>query len=314
MSTPDRRVLLDRGHNDLSIRRQCKLLSVARSGVYRAPRPANDDDLALMREIDELFMAWPFLGSRRIATLLRGDGWRVNRKRVQRLMRKMGIVALGPKPRTTKPAPGHKIFPYLLRGLAIERPNQVWCADITYIPIGRGFLYLVAVMDWASRAVLAWRLSNTMDVSFCVAALEEALARFGRPEIFNTDQGSQFTSAAFTGTLAAAGIRISMDGRGRWMDNVFIERLWRSLKHEDVYLKGYADGREAKAGIGAWFAFYNGRRPHQALGDRTPMAVWREGETGALDGRAMDMTLRLDNAGALPTCPQPQQQQQLRVA
>src|SRR5688572_24795520 len=172
-------------------------------------------------------------------------------------MRRMGIAALGPKPRTTKPAPGHKIHPYLLRGLAIERPNQVWAADITYIPIGRGFLYLVAVIDWASRAVLSWRLSNTMEAGFCVAALEDALARFGRPEIFNTDQGAQFTSAAFTGTLAAAGIAISMDGRGRWMDNVFIERLWRSLKYEDVYLKGYADGREARAGIAAWIAFYN---------------------------------------------------------
>jgi putative transposase len=256
MSVPDRRGLLERHHSQLSIRRQCTLLGVARSGVYRPPRPANDNDLALTRRIDELFTAWPFLGSRRLTTLLRAEGCALNRKRVQRLMRKMGIAALGPKPRTTVPAPGHKIYPYLLRGLAIERPNQVWAADITYIPIGRGFLYLVAIMDWASRAVLSWRLSNTMEASFCVAALEEALARFGRPEIFNTDQGSQFTSAAFTGTLAAAGIRISMDGRGRWMDNVFIERLWRSLKHEDVYLKGYADGREARAGIGAWIAFY----------------------------------------------------------
>ena len=179
-----------------------------------------------------------------------------------------------------------------------------------YIPIGRGFLYLVAVIDWASRAVLAWRLSNTMDVSFCVSALEEALARFGKPEIFNTDQGSQFTSAAFTGTLAAAGIKISMDGRGRWMDNVFIERLWRSLKYEDIYLKGYADGREAKAGIASWMAFYNHQRPHQALANRTPMMVWRDG-AGALGGEAVDMTLRLDNAAALPTYPQPQQQQAL---
>jgi putative transposase len=309
MSAPDRRALLDRDHDVLSIRRQCKLLSVARSGIYRAPRPIGGNDLALMRRIDELFMAWPFLGSRRMTAMLRAEGRTVNRKRVQRLMRRMGIAALGPKPRTTKSAPGHKVFPYLLRGLAIERPNQVWAADITYIPIGRGFLYLVAVIDWSSRAVLSWRLSNTMDVAFCVAALEEALARFGRPEIFNTDQGSQFTSAAFTGTLAAAGIRISMDGRGRWMDNVFIERLWRSLKHEDVYLKGYADGYEAKAGIAAWIAFYNTRRPHQALASRTPMAVWREAVTGALGEPAVDMTLRLDNAGALPTCPQPQQQQ-----
>jgi putative transposase len=315
MSVPDRRALLDRGHGRLSVRRQCALLGVARSGVYRPPRAANDNDLALTRRIDELFTAWPFLGSRRLTTLLRSEGYALNRKRVQRLMRKMGIAALGPKPRTTTPAPGHKIYPYLLRGLAIDRPNQVWAADITYIPIGRGFLYLVAIMDWASRAVLSWRLSNTMEASFCVAALEEALARFGTPEIFNTDQGSQFTSAAFTGTLAAAGIRISMDGRGRWMDNVFIERLWRSLKHEDVYLKGYVDGHEARAGIAAWIAFYNTRRPHQALGNRMPMAVWRAGVTGELDNGAVDMTLvlrtSLDNAGALPTSPQPLQQQAL---
>jgi putative transposase len=190
----------------------------------------------------------------------------------------------------------------------VERPAEG--ADITYIPIGRGFLYLVAIIDWTSRAVLCWRLSNTMDVSFCVSALEEALARFGRPEIFNTDQGSQFTSAAFTGTLAAAGVKISMDGRGRWMDNVFIERLWRSLKHEDVYLKGYADGLEARAGIAEWIAFYNHSRPHQALANRTPMAVWRCGISGSLGATAVDMTLRFDNAGAFPTYPQPQQQQQ----
>jgi putative transposase len=311
MSTPDRRSRLDRDHCAVSIRRQCTLLSLARSGVYRMPRPANDEDVALMRAIDELFTAFPFLGSRRMAIMLREEGWSVNRKRVQRLMRKMGIEALGPKPRTTKPAPGHKIFPYLLRNMTIDRSNQVWAADITYIPIGRGFLYLVAIMDWASRAVLAWRLSNTMDVSFCVSALEEALARFGTPEIFNTDQGSQFTSAAFTGTLAKAGIKISMDGRGRWMDNVFIERLWRSLKYEDIYLKGYADGREARAGIASWIGFYNSRRPHQALGNRAPMAVWRAGKIGALGDRAVDMRLRLDNAPALPTCPQPQQHQEL---
>ncbi len=309
MSAPDRRALIDREGVDLSLRRQCALLGVARSGVYRMPAPANDADLSLMRRIDELFTAWPFLGSRRMKAMLRAEGWSINRKRVQRLMRRLGIAALGPKPRTTKPAPGHKIFPYLLRNLAIDRPNQVWAADITYIPIGRGFLYLVAVMDWASRAVLAWRLSNTMDVSFCVAALEEALARFGGPDIFNTDQGSQFTSAAFTGLLAAAGIRISMDGRGRWMDNVFIERLWRSLKYEDIYLKGYADGRDARSGIGAWFEFYNNHRPHQALENRTPMAVWRAGVAIALGNTTVDMPLRLDNAGALPTCPQPPQQQ-----
>ena len=213
MSTPDRRGMLDRADQALSIRRQCMLLGIARSGVYRPPRPANDSDLALMRRIDELFTAWPFLGSRRMTAMLKAEGLQVNRKRVQRLMRKMGIAALGPKPNTTKPAPGHKIYPYLLRNMTIDRPNQVWAADITYLPIGRGFLYLVAIIDWAGRAVLAWRLSNTMDVSFCVAALEEALATYGTPEIFNTDQGSQFTGAAFTGALAGAGIKISMDGR-----------------------------------------------------------------------------------------------------
>lgn len=318
MSTPGRRKLLEHGHGRLSIRRQCALLGIARSGVYRPLRPANDNDAAMLRRLDELFTAWPFLGSRRLAALLRAQGQVINRKRVRRLMRLMGIAALGPRPRTTRPAPGHKIYPYLLRGMTIDRPNQVWAADITYVPIGRGFLYLVAIMDWASRAVLSWRLSNTMDVSFCVSALEEALARFGKPEIFNTDQGSQFTSAAFTGTLAASGIRISMDGRGRWMDNVFIERLWRSVKYEDIYLKGYADGHEAKAGIGSWIAFYNTRRPHQALGDRTPMAVWRAGVTGALGALAVDMTLvlrtSLDNAGALPTSPQSQHQPERLIA
>ena len=310
MSAPDRRRLVDRRHGALSIRRQCALLGIGRSGIYRPLSAANDNDLGLLRRIDEVFTTWPFLGSRRMTAMLRAQGYAINRKRVRRLMRKMGIAALGPKPRTTKPAPGHKIFPYLLRGLAIERPNQVWCADITYIPIGRGFLYLVAIMDWASRTVLAWRLSNTMDGSFCLAALQEALSRFGRPEIFNTDQGSQFTSAAFTGTLMAAGVRVSMDGRGRWMDNVFIERLWRSLKHEDIYLKGYADGREAHGGIAAWFAFYNTGRPHQGLGNKMPMTVWREAMSGPF-GETVDM---MDNARALPTCPQPKQQQQLCAA
>lgn len=309
MSAPDRRAKLDRNHPELSIRRQCEMLHVARSGVYRAPRAANDNDLDLMRRIDELFLRWPFLGSRRIVALLAAEGVRVNRKRVRRLMRLMGIVPLGPKPRTSKPGAGHKIYPYLLRDLVIDRPNQVWCADITYLPLGRGFLYLVAIMDWHSRAVLAWRISNTMDTGFCVSALEEALARFGRPEIFNTDQGSQFTSTDFTGVLAAAGIRISMDGKGRWMDNVFIERLWRSLKYEDLYIKGYADGAEARAGIGEWLSFYNHRRPHQALCNKTPMEVWRQAMIGALPPMAVDMTLRLDNAAALSTSPQPQQKQ-----
>jgi len=304
MSAPDRLARLDRGHERLSVRRQCALLGLARSGVYRMP-PAREDDAAAMRRIDALYTDHPFYGSRRIAFELK-----MNRKRVQRLMRLMGITALGPKPRTSKPAPGHKVFPYLLRGVSIERPNQVWAADITYVPLGAGFLYLVAIMDWASRAVLSWRLSNAMDASFCLEALEEALARFGRPEIFNTDQGSQFTSQAFTGALEGAGVRISMDGRGRFLDNIFIERLWRSLKHEDIYLKHYADGREARAGIASWIAFYNNRRPHQGLGYRTPMSVWRLGTTDPSSAGAVDMTLRLDNADALPTCPQPQQQQQ----
>jgi putative transposase len=300
MSASNRPAKLDRDHPDLSVRRQCAMLGVARSGVYRKPAPANDNDLALMRRIDALHTERPFLGSRRIAKTLSQEGLSINRKRVRRLMRLMGIEALGPKPRTTTPAPGHKIYPYLLREMTIDRPNQVWAADITYIPIGRGFLYLVAVIDWASRAVLAWRLSNTIDASFCVAALEEALAKYGKPEIFNTDQGSQFTGAAFTGALSQAGMRISMDGRGRWMDNVFIERVWRSLKYEDVYLKGYADGREAKAGIGEYFAFYNERRLHQAHGYRAPMAVWRD---GALCGH-------VDNAVALTTGPQAEQNRQ----
>jgi putative transposase len=302
MSASNRRAKLDRDHPDLSVRRQCAMLGVARSGAYRKPSPANDTDLALMRRIDALHTERPFLGSRRIARMLGEDGLPINRKRVRRLMRLMGIEALGPKPRTTKPAPGHKIYPYLLRDMTIDRPNQVWAADITYIPIGCGFLYLVAVIDWASRAVLSWRLSNTMDASFCVAALEEALAQYGRPEIFNTDQGSQFTSADFTGVLSKAGASISMDGRGRGMDNVFIERVWRSLKYEDIYLKGYADGREAKAGIGEYFAFYNERRLHQALGYRAPMAVWREG--------AVQTCGHVDNANALTTCPQQEKQKQ----
>jgi putative transposase len=303
MSAPDRRAKLDRAHPELSIRRQCAMLGLARSGVYRKPRPANDNDLEAMRRIDALYTERPFFGARRIARTLTEEGFAIDRKRARRLMRLMGIEALGPKPRTTKPAPGHKIYPYLLRDMTIDRPNQVWAADITYIPIGRGFLYLVAVIDWASRAVLSWRLSNTMDASFCVAALEEALARHGKPEIFNTDQGSQFTGADFTGVLLEAGVRISMDGRGRWMDNVFIERVWRSLKYEDVYLKGYADGREAKAGIGAYFAFYNERRLHQALGYRTPMAVWRDGAARGAYGH-------VDNASALTTCPQADQKKQ----
>jgi putative transposase len=288
------------------------MLSLARSSVYRAPPPANDNDLEAMRRIDALFTERPFFGVRRIAKTLSEDGFPIDRKRVRWLMRKMGIEALGPKPRTTRPAPGHKIYPYLLRDLKIERPGHVWAADITYIPIGKGFLYLVAVIDWASRAVLAWRLSNTMDASFCVEALEKALARYGRPEIFNTDQGSQFTGAAFTSVLINAGVRISMDGRGRWMDNVFIERLWRSLKHEDVYLKGYAGGLEARTGIGEWIAFYNEGRLHQGLGYRAPMAVFREGSAAGTCGHVDNAPAGKPNPHrrALTTCPQEEQKQQ----
>jgi putative transposase len=303
--------MVERPGETLSVRRQCALLNLARSGVYRL-RPATcADDLAMMRRIDELHLKWPFYGSRRMAFELNQAGHGINRKRVQRLMRVMGIEALVPRPGTSKAAPGHKIYPYLLRGLAITEPNHVWASDITYIPMARGFLYLVTIIDWASRAVLAWRLSNTIDGGFCVEALEEALLRHGKPRIFNTDQGAQFTSAAFTGKLEAAGVAISMDGRGRFMDNIFIERLWRSIKYEEVHLKAYADGREARAGISSWMTFYNFRRPHQAMNNQMPMAVWRAG-TDKIEAaeRAVDMPLRLDNANALPTYPQQKQKQQ----
>jgi putative transposase len=310
MSVRDRRAMVDRPGEDLSVRRQCALLNLARSGVYR-PKPVTAaDDLVLMRRIDELHLELPFYGSRRMMFELNKEGRGVNRKRVQRLMRVMGIEALVPRPGTSKAAPGHKIYSYLLRGLAIAEPNHVWAADITYIPMARGFLYLVAVIDWASRAVLAWRLSNTIDSGFCVEALEEALLRHGKPKIFNTDQGSQFTSAAFTGRLEAASVAISMDGRGRFMDNIFIERLWRSIKYEEVHLKAYADGREARAGISSWMTFYNFRRPHQAMDNQMPMAVWRAGMNKIEAAKAVDMPLRLDNANALPTYPQQKQKQQ----
>ena len=255
MSAPDRRAMVERSGKDLSVRRQCALVGVARSGIYRPKPVAGADDLAVMRRIDELHLELPFYGSRRMTFELNKEGREVNRKRVQRLMRLMGIEALVPRPGTSKAAPGHKIYPYLLRGLKIVEPNHVWAADVTYIPMACGFLYLVAIIDWASRAVLSWRLSNTNDASFCAAALEEALLRFGKPRIFNTDQGSAFTAEAFAGKLVAAGVAISMDGRGRFMDNIFIERLWRSIKYEEVHLKAYADGREARAGIGSGLQF-----------------------------------------------------------
>jgi putative transposase len=315
MSARDRRAKVERTGSELSVRRQCALLSVARSGVYRPRREPNAEDLALMRRIDELYLEKPFYGSRRMTFDLNEEGRGVNRKRVQRLMRLMGLEALVPRPGTSKAAPGNKIYPYLLRGVTISEPNHVWASDITYIAMANGFLYLTAIIDWASRAVLAWRLSNTMDSAFCVEALDEALQRYGKPRIFNTDQGAQFTSAAFTGKLEAAGIAISMDGRGRFMDNIFIERLWRSIKYEEVHLKAYADGREARAGIGHWVDFYNNRRPHQAMDNQRPMAVWRAASiTPGGRAEAVDMTLRLDNANALTTYPQQQQKKQKKAA
>jgi len=249
------------------------LLDISRSGLYYQPTGISEEDLTLMKLIDRQYLVTPFYGARKIAAWLKSQGQRVNRKRVRRLMRTMGLKAIYRRPRTSQPAAGHKIYPYLLSGIKITRPNQVWAADITYIPMARGFLYLVAIIDVYSRYVLSWRLSNTLDADFCVEALHEALKR-GRPEIFNTDQGTQFTSEAFTGLLKQHGVRISMDGKGSYNDNLFIERLWRSVKYEEVYLKAYQDGKEARSGIGNYFRFYNTERPHQALGYRTPAEVF----------------------------------------
>ena len=255
----------------LSVVRQCHLLEVPRSSFYYRPAPASAEDLDLMRRIDAIHLAYPFLGSRRVQDELGRDGLRVNRKKVRRLMRTMGIAALHPKPKTSRPAPGHRIYPYLLRGVEVTRPNQVWASDITYIPMAHGFMYLVAVLDWFSRRVLSWELSNTMEVALCLAALEEALGCCGAPEIFNTDQGSQYTSEAFTRALEARQVAISMDGRGRFLDNIFIERLWRSVKYEDIYLRAYESPRSLHEGLRNYFAFYNGRRRHASLpGRQTP--------------------------------------------
>jgi putative transposase len=261
--------MIDREH-ELPVVRQCELLDLARSTAYYQPLPLPEADLVLMRRLDELHLKWPFLGTRRLRDLLRQDGFEVGRKHVATFMRRMGIATLYRKPRTSAPGSGpeHRVYPYLLKGMLIDRPNQVWAADITYIPMAKGFLYLVAIMDWASRRVLAWRTSNTLTTDFCVAALEEAVSRYGTPEIFNTDQGSQFTSTNFTAALDSRGIRISMDGKGRWVDNVFVERLWRSLKYEDIYLKAYASIAETNRGIGVYFDFYNHIRPHQSLPER----------------------------------------------
>lgn len=260
--------------NDLPITRQCELLSLNRSTIYYRAQDVSRKDLNLMRRIDEMHLKRPFYGSRRIRDWLQDEGYEINRKRVQRLMRRMGIRALYPKPRTSQPGKGHKIYPYLLRDRVIDRANQVWATDISYIPMAKGFVYLVAVIDWYSRKVLSWRLSNSMDSDFCVDALEEALRRYGCPEIFNTDQGAQFTSEAFTDVLKEAGIEISMDGKGRWVDNVFVERLWRSVKYEEVYLKAYETVAEARAGIGNYFQFYNNERRHQGMNRQTPDQVY----------------------------------------
>ena len=273
MSWERRRKMADRQHPALSTVRQCALLGISRSSVYYRPRATSQEDLAVMKQIDQQYLATPFYGSRRMTVWLQRQGRPVSRKRVQRLMRIMGLQAIYRRPRTSLRALGHKVYPYLLGGMEITRPNQVWATDITYIPMARGFLYLVAIMDWYSRYVLSWRLSNTLDADFCLEDLEEALSK-GKPEIFNTDQGSQFTGEAFIGLLKKHGIRISMDGKGRYADNIFVERLWRTVKYEEVYLKAYSNGREAKVGLDAYFHFYNGQRPHQALGYRTPAEVF----------------------------------------
>jgi putative transposase len=262
--------------------RRCELLSIARSSAYYRAEPVSADDLKLMRLIDEIHLRLPFYGSRRLRDELHDQGHVINRKRIQRLMRQMGIRALYPRVRTSQPGEGHTIYPYLLRDLDIDRANQVWATDITYIPMAHGFMYLVAIMDWHSRRVLSWRVSNTMDPQFCIDALEEALQRFGQPQIFNTDQGSQFTSKAFTDVLKEADIQISMDGKGRWVDNVFVERLWRSVKYENVYLHAYETPAELRSGLTRYFTFYNTRRRHSALGRRTPDVVYFEQANGQL--------------------------------
>jgi putative transposase len=261
--------MIDRTHA-LPVTKQAAALSVSRSSVYYLPRPVSAGDLALMRQLDELHLEFPFAGARMLRGLLAARGSKTGRRHVKTLMKRMGIEALYRRPRTTKPEPGHKIYPYLLRGMDIVRPNQAWAMDITYIPMARGFVYLAVVLDWFSRRVLSWRVSITMEAAFCVETLEDALAKHGRPEIFNTDQGSQFTGEAFTGVLVSNGIAISMDGKGAWRDNVFVERLWRSVKYEEVYLRAYGGVAEARCSIGRYLDFYNRRRPHSSLDGMTP--------------------------------------------
>ncbi len=268
--------MIDRSH-ELPIARQASELGISRGSVYYLPRPAPNADLALMRRIDELHLEYPFAGSRMLQGLLKAEGHEAGRLHVSTLMKKMAIEALYRRPRTSTPAPGHRIYPYLLRKVAVTRPNQVWAMDITSVPLARGFVYLAAIIDWFSRKVLAWRLSITLSADFCIEALDEALARHGRPEIFNTDQGSQFTSVDFTRVLKNAGIAISMDGKGAWRDNVFVERLWRTVKYEEVYLRAYASVSEARASIGRYLTFYNRTRPHSSLGGRTPDRTYLSG-------------------------------------
>ena len=272
-----RQAMIDRGHKQLSLVRQCTLLNISRASVYYRPVSTRAEDLELMARMDRQYLKTPFYGSRRMKAWLLAEGYLVSRSKVRRLMRLMGLEAIYRRPNTSKPAPGHRVYPYLLKGVDVNRVDQVWAADITYIPMAQGFLYLVAIMDWHSRHVLAWKLSNTMDTDFCVTALEAALGK-GRPEVFNTDQGAQFTSDAFTQTLEERGIRVSMDGKGRYLDNIFVERLWRSIKYEEVYLKAYQTVAEARVGINAYLEFYNRRRPHQSLGYRTPAQVYQKGQ------------------------------------
>jgi len=292
LSVERRREVVDRSYPSLSVVRQCTLLDISRSGLYYQSKGISEEDLTLMKLIDRQYLATPFYGTRKVAAWLKSQDYSVNRKHVRRLMRMMGIKAIYRRPRTSKPAPGHKIYPYLLSSMKITRPNQVWAADITYIPMSRGFLYLVAIIDWYSRYVLSWRLSNTLDAGFCVEALEEALKKV-RPDIFNTDQGAQFTSESFTGLLESHGVRISMDGKGSYNDNLFIERLWRTVKYEEVYLKAYQDGRDARIGLGNYFSFYNTERPHQALGYLTPAEVFTSTPVEATN-RGMVESLTLD--------------------
>lgn len=298
MSQTERLRLVVADHAHLSVARQCSLLKVARSTHYYKPRPVAKSDHEIMKLIDMIFTKWPFYGSRKITRELWDLGHRVNRKRVIRLMKVMGIEAIYQKPNTSRPHPDHIIYPYLLKNLVIDKVNQAWCSDITYVPLAKGFVYLVAIMDWFSRKVLSWRVSITMEADFCVEALKDALGRYGPPEIFNTDQGAQFTSKPFTDVLKAHGVKISMDGKGRYLDNIFIERLWRSLKYEEVFIRAYTSVADARMRIGLWMSFYNDQRKHQALDYKTPKHVFDIGQACGY----------MHNASALHTYPQSQQQ------